>query len=62
MYKIIDGKVVKVEQFETITEITSLSIKEQIEALKNSQNDLSTQIDTLSIELAEVEKLESQIK
>lgn len=62
MYKIIEGKVVKVEQFETITEITSLSIKEQIEALKNSQNDLSTQIDTLSIELAEVEKLESQIK
>ena len=59
MYKIIDGKVVKIEQFETVTEVTSQSIKEQIDALKGSQESISLQIDVLNLELAEVEKLET---
>ena len=62
MYKIIDGKVVKIEQFETITEVTSESIKEQIDALKGSQESISFQIEVLNSELKEVEKLESKIK
>ena len=37
MYKILDNKVVVIEQFETITEVTSQDIKEQIDALKGSQ-------------------------
>lgn len=62
MYKIIDGKVVKIEQFETVTEVTSESIKEQIDALKGSQENISFQIEVLNSELKEVEKLESKIK
>ncbi len=61
MYKIIDKKVVKIEQFETVTEVTSQSIKEQIDALKGSQESISLQIDVLNLELAEVEKLEFEI-
>ena len=62
MYKIIDGKVVKIEQFETVTEVTSGSIKEQIDALKGSQESISKQIEVLNSELLEVEKLEAKIK
>ena len=62
MYKIIDGKVVKIEQFETVTEVTSESIKEQIDALKGSQESISSQIEVLNSELKEVEKLEANIK
>ena len=62
MYKIIDGKVVKIEQFETVTEVTSESIKEQIDALSQSQKSISIQIEVLNSELKEVEKLESKIK
>ncbi|HMT71546.1 MAG TPA: hypothetical protein PKD16_15365 [Saprospiraceae bacterium] len=62
MYKIIDGKVVKIEQFETVTEVTSESIKEQIDALKGSQESISKQIEVLNSELLEVEKLEANIK
>ena len=62
MYKIIDGKVVKIEQFETVTEVTSESIKEQIDALKGSQESISKQIEVLNSELLEVEKLEAKIK
>ena len=62
MYKIIDGKVVKVEQFETVTEVTSESIKEQIDALSQSQKSISIQIEILNTELLEVQKLEANIK
>ena len=62
MYKIIDGKVVKIEQFETVTEVTSESIKEQIDALKGSQESISKQIEVLNSELLEVQKLEANIK
>ena len=62
MYKIIDGKVVKIEQFETVTEVTSESIKEQIDALKGSQKSISIQIEILNTELLEVQKLEANIK
>jgi hypothetical protein len=62
MYKIIEGKVVKIEQLETITEVTSESIKEQIDALKGSQESISKQIEVLNSELKEVENLESKIK
>ena len=62
MYKIIDGKVVKIEQFETVTEVTSESIKEQIDALKGSQESISIQIEILNTELLEVQKLEANIK
>ena len=62
MYKIIEGKVVKIEQFETVTEVTSESIKEQIDALKGSQESISFQIEVLNSELKEVEKLEANIK
>ena len=62
MYKIIDGKVVKIEQFETVTEVTSESIKEQIDALKGSQESISLQIEVLNSELKEVENLEAKIK
>ena len=62
MYKIIDGKVVKIEQFETVTEVTSESIKEQIDALKGSQESISSQIEVLNSELLEVQKLEAKIK
>ena len=62
MYKIIDGKVVKIEQFETITEVTSESIKEQIDALNQSQKSISIQIEILNTELLEVQKLEANIK
>ena len=62
MYEIIDGKVVKIEQFETVTEVTSESIKEQIDALKGSQESISKQIEVLNSELLEVEKLEANIK
>jgi hypothetical protein len=62
MYKIIDKTIVKIEQFETVTEVTSQrSIKEQIDALKGSQESVSLQIDVLNLELAEVEKLEFEI-
>ena len=61
MYKIIDKTIVKIEQFETVTEVTSQSIKEQIDALKGSQESISLQIDVLNLELAEVEKLEFEI-
>ena len=53
MYKIIDGKVVKIEQFETVTEVTSESIKEQIDALNQSQKSISIQIEILNTELLE---------
>lgn len=59
MYKIIEGKVVKVEQFETITEVTSEGLKAQIQALKESHENISKQIEVLNAELSEVEKLES---
>lgn len=62
MYKIIDGKVVKVEQVETITEASSVSIKEQIDSLKSSQENISIQIEILNTELIEVLKLEAEIK
>ncbi len=62
MYKIIDGKVVKVEQVETITEASSVSIKEQIDSLKASQENISIQIEILNTELIEVLKLEAEIK
>ncbi len=62
MYKIIDGKVVKIEQFETVTEVTSGSIKEQIDALSQSQKSISIQIEILNTELLEVQKLEANIK
>mgnify|MGYP003404954036 FL=1 len=62
MYKIIDGKVVKIEQFETVTEVTSESIKEQIDALSQSQKSISIQIEILNTELLEVQKLEAKIK
>jgi len=62
MYKIIDGKVVKIEQFETVTEVTSESIKEQIDALNQSQKSISIQIEILNTELLEVQKLEANIK
>ena len=62
MYKIIDGKVVKIEQFETVTEVTSESIKEQIDALKGSQESISSQIEVLNSELLEVQNLEAKIK
>ena len=62
MYKIIDGKVVKIEQFETVTEVTSESIKEQIDALSQSQKSISIQIEILNTELLEVQKLEANIK
>ncbi len=61
MYKIIDKKVVKIEQFETVTEVTSQSIKEQIDTLKGSQESISLHIDVLNLELTEVEKLEFEI-
>ena len=61
MYKIDDNKVIKIENFETVTEVTSQSIKEQIDALKGSQESISLQIDVLNLELAEVEKLEFEI-
>ncbi len=61
MYKIIDKTIVKIEEFETVTEVTSQSIKEQIDALKGSQESISLQIDVLNLELAEVEKLEFEI-
>ena len=62
MYKIIEGKVVKIEQFETVTEVTSESIKEQIDALSQSQKSISIQIEILNTELLEVQKLEANIK
>ena len=62
MYKIIEGKVVKIEQFETVTEVTSESIKEQIDALNQSQKSISIQIEILNTELLEVQKLEANIK
>lgn len=62
MYKIVDGKVVKIEQFETVTEVTSESIKEQIDALSQSQKSISIQIEILNTELLEVQKLEANIK
>ena len=62
MYKIIDGKVVNIEQFETVTEVTSESIKEQIDALSQSQKSISIQIEILNTELLEVQKLEANIK
>ena len=61
MYKILDNKVVVIEQFETITEVTSQDIKEQIDALKGSQESISLQIEKLSSALNEVEKLEFKI-
>ena len=62
MYKIIDGKVVKIEQLETFTEVTSESIKAQIDALNQSQKSISIQIEILNTELLEVQKLEANIK
>ena len=62
MYKIIDGKVVKIEQFETVTEVTSESIKEQIDALSQYKKSISIQIEILNTELLEVQKLEANIK
>jgi chaperonin cofactor prefoldin len=61
MYKIIDGKVVKVEQFETITEVTSETISNEIKALEVSKENISAQIELLKSELVEVQELESSL-
>jgi len=61
MYKIIEGKVVKVEQFETITEVTSETISNEIKELEVSKENISAQIELLKAELVEVQELESSL-
>lgn len=61
MFSIIDNNVVKVENVEVITVITSAYIKEQIDALKASIGNADDEIQKLSKELEEVTKLEGEL-
>ncbi len=61
MFSIIDNNVVKIENVEVITVMTSDYIREQIDALKASVSNTGDQIHILSKELEEVTKLEGEL-
>ena len=61
MFSIVDKNVVKVENVEVITVITSAYIKEQIDTLKASIGNADDEIQKLSKELKEVTKLEGKL-
>ncbi len=61
MFSIVDKNVVKVENVEVITVITSAYIKEQIDTLKASIINSNDAIQKLSKELKEVTKLEGKL-
>ena len=61
MYKIVDNTVLKIEQIDLTVKVSSEDIKEQLISLKESQKNISEQIEMLNLELIEVEKLEFEI-
>jgi len=62
MFEIKDGKIVKIETTETITQVSSASIQEQIDSINETIYGLNTSKETLIKDLEEVIKLESELK
>ncbi len=62
MYEIIDGKVVKREVTENIIPVSSENIRAEITSIEDAIKNLNKRSSELSIDLAEVLKLETQLK
>jgi uncharacterized protein (UPF0335 family) len=62
MYKIIDGKVVKIETIESIIEVSSDAIISQIKDIDNTIESLNNSKATLEKDLEEVYNLEKKVK
>ncbi len=62
MFEIKDGKIVKIETTETITQVSSASIQEQIDSINDTIYSLNASKETLIKDLEEVIKLESELK
>lgn len=61
MIQIIDNKIVKIEQVEISTEITSKDIIEQLASLKQSFENINIQIEILNKDLEMVLELETNL-
>ena len=57
----VDNTVLKIEQIDLTVKVSSENIKEQLISLKESQKNISEQIEMLNSELIDVEKLEFEI-
>ncbi len=62
MFEIKDGKIVKIETTETITQVSSASIQEQIDSINETIYGLNTSKEVLIKDLEAVIKLESEFK
>jgi uncharacterized protein (UPF0335 family) len=62
MYKIIDGKVVKIETIESIIEVSSDAIISQLKDIDNTIESLKNSKATLEKDLEEVYNLEKKVK
>ena len=61
MIQIVDNKIVKIEQVEISTEITSKDIIEQLASLKQSFENINIQIEILNKDLEIVLELETKL-
>lgn len=61
MMQIVDNKIVKIEQVEISTEITSKDIVEQLASLKQSFENINIQIEILNKDLEIVLELETNL-
>ena len=61
MIQIVDNKIVKIEQVEISTEITSKDIIEQLASLKQSFENINIQIEILNKDLEIVLELETNL-
>ena len=57
----VDNTVLRIEQIDLTVKVSSENIKEQLISLKESQKNISEQIEMLNSELIDVEKLEFEI-
>ena len=62
MFEIKDGKIVKIETTETITEVSSTSIQEQIDSINEAIYGLNASKEVLIKDLEDVIKLEMELK
>lgn len=62
MFEIKDGKIVKIETTETITQVSSASIQEQIDSINETIYGLNASKEVLIKDLEEIIKLESELK
>lgn len=61
MIQIVDNKIVKIEQVEIFTEITSKDIIKQLASLKQSFENINIQIEILNKDLEIVLELETKL-